>query len=72
MTEQLASYFSQMQEDIVNIAAEQTTASSKVITVDMATGFMDSFLADPVHYNETGAKFIADRYYEVLSNILER
>jgi lysophospholipase L1-like esterase len=69
--DQIADYFDQIREDIENLAAEQTTSSSKVITVDMATGFMDSFLADLVHYNEEGARFVAGRYYDVLVNVLE-
>ncbi|NNF35462.1 MAG: hypothetical protein HKN68_15235 [Saprospiraceae bacterium] len=72
MTEQLTTYFNQMQQDIVTVAAEQSTATSRVLTVDMATGFMDSFLADLVHYNERGARFIAERYYDVLVDVMER
>ena len=37
----------------------------------MYTGFNDSLLADDVHYNEDGAKFIAERYFDVLVNILQ-
>jgi len=29
------------------------------------------FLADEVHYNETGANFITIRYYNELVNVLE-
>lgn len=71
MVGNLASFFAQMSEDIVSIAASQSTSTSNVIVVDMATGFTDSFLADDVHYNEEGAKFIAERYYNILENILE-
>jgi lysophospholipase L1-like esterase len=70
--DQIADYFDQIREDIENIAAAQTTSTSKVLTVDMATGFMDSFLADLVHYNEAGARFIAERYYNVLVDVMER
>jgi hypothetical protein len=28
-------------------------------------------LADDVHYNEAGADFIATRYYNALTNVLE-
>jgi hypothetical protein len=42
-----------------------------VIVVDMATGFTDIFLADEIHYNEAGAEFIANRYYEALVGVLE-
>ena len=71
MRGQLATFFEKMQQDVSIIATEQTTSISKVIPVDMATGFNDNLLADDVHYNEAGAKFIADRYYEVLTTFLE-
>ncbi len=71
MVNELNNYFTQIQEDLVNIAAEQNTASSQVITVDMFTGFSDNLLADDVHYNEAGAAFVADRYYDILVDILE-
>ena len=71
MTPTLTSYFNQMQQDVLIIADEQSTSSSKVLTVDMATGFEDSFLADDVHYNEAGARFIANRYYDVLIEVMQ-
>ena len=71
MTATLTNYFNQMREDIVTIATTRATPTSNIITVDMATGFTDNMLADDVHYNETGAAFIAQRYYEVLQNILD-
>jgi lysophospholipase L1-like esterase len=37
----------------------------------MATGFTDSLFADPVHYNQAGAEFVANRYYAVLKDILK-
>ena len=37
----------------------------------MFSGFNDSLLADDVHYNEDGAKFIAGRYFDLLVNYLE-
>ncbi|MEM8965650.1 MAG: GDSL-type esterase/lipase family protein [Bacteroidota bacterium] len=60
-----------VQQEVVTIATEQSTASSRVIPVDMYTGFSDSLMADLVHYNDAGAEFIATRYYNVLVNILE-
>lgn len=71
MTPELTEYFEQLQEEVLNIASNQTTMSSQVIAIDMFTGFEDSFLADDVHYNEAGAEFIASRYYDVLFNVLE-
>ncbi len=71
MTSELTKFFQDMNGEVVNIAKNKTTSTSQVITVDMFTGFNDSLLADDVHYNEAGAKFIADRYYNVLKNMLE-
>lgn len=71
MTAELISFFDQMQQEVSRFATDQSTSTSQVIAVDMFTGFNDSFLADDVHYNETGAEFIANRYYDVLENILE-
>lgn len=72
MTMELTKAFNQIQQDILTIASEQTTASLQVITVDMFTGFNDSHLADEVHYNEAGADFIATRYYDILVNVLQQ
>tara|TARA_B110000116_G_scaffold225999_1_gene206224 strand:+ start:506 stop:1243 length:738 start_codon:yes stop_codon:yes gene_type:complete len=71
MTPELTDFFDQMQLEVLNIAASQTTATSEIIAIDMYTGFNDGLLADDVHYNEAGAEFIANRYYNVLINILE-
>lgn len=71
MTSQLTDYFEQLQQEVLNIASDQSTTTSQVIAIDMFTGFNDSMLADEVHYNEAGAEFIATRYYNVLQNVLE-
>jgi lysophospholipase L1-like esterase len=72
MTPELTTYFNQMQLEILEIANNQTTSTSQVISIDMYTRFSDSLLADDVHYNEAGAEFIATRYYNELENILEK
>ncbi|MEM8861348.1 MAG: GDSL-type esterase/lipase family protein, partial [Chloroflexota bacterium] len=48
--------------DIATLATAQTDGSSTVIVIDMTDGWSDAYLADPVHYNAAGAKFIADKY----------
>ena len=68
MTSELTAAFNQMKQGVLDMANQQTTNQSKVIAVDMFTGFTDAMLADEVHYNEAGARFIADRYYEVLTS----
>lgn len=72
MTPELENYFNKLKQDILTIALEKSTTSSKVIAVDMFTGFTDNLYADDVHYNEAGANFIASRYYAVLKKVLEK
>lgn len=67
----LKTYFDYLATDIPALATAKTTATSSVIVVNMSSGFADSLLADPIHYNLDGATFIADRYYQALKDILE-
>tara|TARA_B100000513_G_scaffold186500_2_gene108292 strand:+ start:1295 stop:2029 length:735 start_codon:yes stop_codon:yes gene_type:complete len=53
---------------IIALATIQTNANSNVITVDMYTGFTENLLADDVHYNQEGALFIAERYFNAISS----
>ena len=71
MTTELTNFWNQMQEEVLDIAENKTTINSQVIAIDMFTGFGDNFLADDVHYNEDGAKFISDRYYKTIINLLD-
>ena len=71
MTSELTEFFTQMQQEVLNIAANKTTTTSSVMAVDMFTGFNDDLLADDVHYNEAGAVYIANRYYSILIDVLE-
>lgn len=54
---------------IVNLTIEQNSPSSPVLSVNMAEGWIDDYLLDRVHYTSEGAKVVADRYFEVLSEI---
>ena len=71
MTGNLATYLENLQTDLTGIATNQTNNTSAVLTVNMYTGFSNSMLADDVHYNEYGAKFIADKHFEVLKEIIK-
>jgi hypothetical protein len=71
MTPELTLIFDQAVLDVETIAQEQTDENSLVIPVNMFEGFVDSYLADDIHYNTEGAEFIAQRHYEVLENVLE-
>lgn len=68
----LSTYVTNLQQDVLTIAADKNKESSRVIAIDMYTRFSDSLLKDGVHYNEKGARFIAERYYEVLKDLLEK
>lgn len=45
-------------------------ASDQVRVVDMTSGWIDAYLADPVHYSEAGAKVVADRYFAAIESLL--
>ena len=64
-------FYQQALLDIALIAEQQTNTASNVLTVDMATGFTDNFLADDVHYNTQGAVFIAQQYFEALQTLFQ-
>ncbi len=57
--------------EIDSIASALSTPTSQVLTIDMATGFTDNMLADPIHYNQDGATFIANKYYDALIPLLQ-
>lgn len=67
----LSEFLSRIQATVPAIASDQTTSSSRVLTVDMFADFSDDLLADDVHYNQAGANFVADRYYDVLEEVFE-
>ena len=60
-----------MRNEVLKIAYNKSTLTSQIILVDMYSGFDDSLLADDVHYNEDGAKFISNRYFNILKNLLK-
>ena len=70
MTGSLKDYFERIQADVAVLARRQSDNLSRVIAVDMHSGFSDSLLADEVHYNEAGAEFIAEKYFAVLEDLL--
>ena len=70
MTSSLTNKLNDFNAQIVSIANSLTTNTSKVIALDMNTNFNESYLADDVHYNEAGAKFIADIYFNGIQSEL--
>ena len=63
MTNLLTININDFNSQIAYIADSLTNSSSKVIALDMNSNFNESYLADDVHYNQFGAKFIADIYF---------
>ena len=72
MTNILSNFINKLHDDIETIALENSTTMSRVIVVDMYTGFNDDMLADEVHFNNKGAAFIAGRYLEAFETHIER
>ena len=70
-TEGLRPIFDAFNAAIPTLASEQSDATSRVIPVDMSTNWTDEYLADEVHYNEAGAKVVADRYFAVMEEVLD-
>ena len=70
MSTQLVSIFNQFNASIPGIASQQSDTSSQVIAVDMSSNWTDDYMADNVHYNEAGAKEVADRYFAAIQNVL--
>ncbi len=71
MTSELTLFWESMQKEVLKISNNKSTPSSQIIPIDMYTGFDDNLLADDVHYNEEGARFISNRYFNILKNLLE-
>ncbi len=63
--------FNDFNAAIATVGANRTTSNSKVIVVDMRPNWSDDYMADDVHYNEAGAKVVADRYYAAMRSYLQ-
>ncbi|MCI4671161.1 MAG: GDSL-type esterase/lipase family protein [Bacteroidia bacterium] len=66
MTPQLTQDFNEYQAALIPFATEASTPSSKVILLDMNRAWSDNNMADEVHYNEVGAKIVAERYFDAI------
>lgn len=58
--------FNDYNAGIPAIATAQSTGGHQVIVVDMRPGWTDANMADDVHYNEAGARVVAERYYAAI------
>lgn len=71
MATALSTVFAQFNQQIPIVANQQSNSTSSVIVVDMSSDWSDAFLADEVHYNEAGAKEVADRYFTAIESALQ-
>jgi len=71
MTPGLWSLFERFNDGIIELASEKHSEDTPLLVVDMVTGWQDSYLIDEVHYTEEGAMWIAERYYDVLRDVLQ-
>jgi lysophospholipase L1-like esterase len=62
MTPELIQLINEYNASILAVGLQQTNSTSSVFIVDMNSNWTDNYMADDVHYNEAGAKEIADRY----------
>ncbi|MBX2849828.1 MAG: hypothetical protein KTR16_16005 [Acidiferrobacterales bacterium] len=69
LTPQLRAQIESLNLSVSSLAAQLNSSSSKVMAVDMYSGWSDAFMADEVHYNEQGARVVAERYYRALQNL---
>lgn len=72
MTPEATNRLNQFNAEIINVASAQTTNTSKVVAINMASGWQDSYLADDVHYNETGADIVGARYFNAFEANVSR
>ncbi len=70
MTPAVQSAFDEFNRLIPDIATQQSSNTSQVVVVDMASGWNDDYMADEVHYNVQGAREVSDRYYTAMKDIL--
>jgi len=68
MTANLSQILDQFNAEIAALGERQTDNNSRVIVVNMANNWSDTYMADFVHYNEAGAKEVAKRYYNAITN----
>lgn len=64
MTTEFSTLLMDYNAQIPTVAANLQTETAKIFVVNMASNWTDEWLADEVHYNESGAREVANRYYE--------
>lgn len=71
MTEALKDLLDAYRGQIEDLVTDKNTLDAPIYLVDMGSDWSDTYMADAVHYNESGAQEVAQRYYDVLeANVL--
>jgi hypothetical protein len=65
MSAEFTAIFNAFNEQVLTVLDTQEQ-DAQIVIVNMAEGWSDNYMADQVHYNEAGAKVVADRYYQVI------
>ena len=67
-----AAHVDALNDAITTIASELDTPQSPIIVVDLVTGFDSGsmLLADGIHHNRVGEAWVANKWFEVLANIM--
>ncbi|MEL6672086.1 MAG: SGNH/GDSL hydrolase family protein [Bacteroidota bacterium] len=70
MTAEFTSTFNQFNQMVGML--EDLNGSSKVVVIDMAEDWKDTYMADNVHYNLGGAEVVAQRYFQAMQTHVVR
>ena len=68
ITEDMQGRIVDFNTQVAILAADQSDSTSTVVAVDMYSDFTQGMFIDPVHYNELGAKFLAQQYFNKIQN----
>lgn len=70
MTNELDDILQQFNAKIAELGSSVISGGANIHVVDMFTDFTDDYFFDDVHYNEAGAKEVADRYFQTINEVL--
>jgi lysophospholipase L1-like esterase len=72
MTDQLTRRFETFNAALATHFWANAPSNISAQLINMTDGWSDDYLADPVHYNEAGARFVAERYFSAIEGELGR
>ena len=72
MTPERKTVLQRFNEQLTVLTKDHTSKNHQVFTVNMYREWQDIYLTDDIHYNDAGAKEVAQRYFEALHSFLEK